>query len=139
MSYDKPQMRAGGTIEPCRFVKQSTAADFTLLQAGTNERVFGISNEAAQAAPIPSAATAAAVSGDDLNWYGNGEVALLELGSGGITRGAFLKSDTDGKGVAAATTGATMQEVGAQAMESGAAGEKVRVVVYRQQFYPALA
>lgn len=139
MSYDKPQVEAGGTIEPARFIKLSTAADYTVLQAGTNERVFGISMDASAAAPISGAATAAAVADGSLNYFGNGEVATLELGSGGITRGAFLKSDTDGKGVAAATTGATMQEVGAQALESGSAGEKVRVVVYRQQFYPALA
>jgi len=132
------QMVAGGDIRQARFVKLSTAADYTLLEADANERIFGISVDAAQDAPIPSASANAAESGDLFQFYGPGDECLLELG-GTVTRGGRLKSDADGKGVAVATTGTTSQEYGAEALESGVSGEKIRVRVLLGSFYPALS
>jgi hypothetical protein len=134
----KPPMVAGGDIRPARFVKISTAADYTLLEADANERIFGIAENASQDAPIPSADADAADAGDSFNFYMSGEECLLELGSGGVTRGGMLISDADGKGVAAATTGTTVQWIGAEAIESGSAGEKVRVIVRNFPYRPAL-
>ena len=133
---DQPiSLIAGGDIEPARFVKQSTAADFTALQAGANEEVFGVSVDASQVAPTSSSATKAAASGDLFRIFGPGEECLLELGAGGATRGDKLKSDANGKGV---TTGvyasATPQFVGAVALESGVAGEKIKVRVQTMVF-----
>ena len=130
---------SGGTIRTARFVKQSTAADQTFLEADANEQAVGISDVAPKAAPIDGAnATDIAASGDQFMYHPEGNVCLLEIGSGGVTRGAQIKSDADGKGVLAATTGATMQWVGAMALETDAEGELARVLVKVFPIYPAL-
>src|SRR6185369_8897067 len=113
---------AGGTIRPARFVKPSTAADNTLLEADANEMAVGISVEAPRDAPLTGASTDLAASGDPIPYYPEGCVALLTIGTGGVTRGAQIKSDADGNGVLALTTGTTMQWVGASALESASEG-----------------
>lgn len=131
---------AGGTINPCRFIAQDTAADNQVVQAGANARVCGISTEAPRDAPIDGASGVAASLGDGNMMYNpEGNVCLLEIGSGGITRGAEIKSDTDGTGIAAATTGAVKQWVGAWALESAVQGELARVLVKIYPHYPALS
>jgi hypothetical protein len=131
---------AGGQIRPSRFVKPSTAADNTLLEADANEMAVGISSEATRDAPIDGASGDAATTGDgNMMYYTEGMVALLEIGSGGVTHGAQVKSDTDGKGVLAATTGATMQWCSAIALESALEGESARVLIKVFPIYPALS
>jgi hypothetical protein len=122
-----PNWVAGGDIRPSRFVKQSTAADHTVLEADAGERVCGISQEGGREPPLPSVSTVyAGQAGDHMAVYGDGDQCLLELGSGGCTRGDRLKADADGKGVTAATAG---NHVGAIALMSGAENEKIRVQV----------
>lgn len=130
---------AGGDIRPARFVKVSTAADNAVLEADANEAIIGIATEATQDAPIPGASANAAESGDPVKVYTIGSECLLEIGSGGVTAGAEIKSDADGKGVLAATTGTTVQNIGAVALEAASAGELARVVVVRYKTRPALA
>jgi hypothetical protein len=131
---------AGGDIRPARFVKLSTAADFTILEADANDRPYGISIDAYQHAPIPSnTGGLAASAGESLRVYGLGDECTLTLGSGGATRGDMLKSDNDGKGVVAATTGTTVQWVGAEALESGLENEKIKVRVVLLAHRPALS
>lgn len=131
---------AGGTIRRSRFVKASTAADNTLLEADANEEIVGVSLEAPKAPPIDGAsATEIAVATDPIPYYPEGKICLLEIGSGGVTRGANIKSDADGKGVLAATTGTTMQWVGAKALETASEGEFARVLIKSFPIYPALA
>lgn len=137
--FDTPSFVAGGDINPSRFVKQSTAADFTVLEADANEAVIGVSHESAQDAPIPGASTLAAASGDQLFVYPIGAVCLLTIGSGGCTRADELKSDADGKGVTRATTGTTIQNVGALALESASENELAKVLVFRSSVRPALS
>lgn len=141
MPFDTPSMNVGGDIRPCRFVKQSTAADNTLLEADANEEIFGIATEAAAAAPIPNAdGDAGNTDAPQMHYYPPGRECLLELGSGGVTRGGWLKSDNEGCGVAVATTGTTAQFYGAKALESGSAGEFVRVLCWPlPKIYPALS
>lgn len=129
---------SGGDIRPARFIKLSTSADHTVLESDANERIFGVSIDAAQDAPIPNADGDAADSGDFFRYFGPEEEATLELGTGGATRGDMLKSDADGKGVVAASTGTTVQWIGAEALESGSAGEKIKVLVKSYPFRPAL-
>ncbi len=135
-----PNFIAGGDIRPSRFVKQSTSADHTVLEADANEAIIGIASEAGREPPLPSVSTIlAASSGDNVLVYTEGDTCLLELG-GTVAAGDNLKSDADGKGVAIATTGTTAQEIGAKALTSGASGEFIRVQVFRQtKVYPALA
>lgn len=129
---------AEGTIRPSRFVKAGSG-DFSALEADANEAVVGVSQEGTADPPIPGVTPVAASSGDHLKVYGKGAECLLELGSGGITFGAYLKSDADGKGVAAATTGTTKQQLGARALEGGAEGDLIRVIVHIEGVFPALA
>jgi hypothetical protein len=53
-------------------------------------------------------------------------------------RGNLLKSDADGKGVPIATTGTTIQQYGAMALESGKSGEKIRVFIMLGSERPAI-
>lgn len=122
-----PQMAAGGDIRPHRFVKVSTAANNTLLEADAGEFVIGVSQEGTKEAPgLNGASTLAAAAGDQMMFYPPGTDPLLEIGSGGATPGAHLKSDADGKGVITTTD---KDAYGAIALEAAAAGELCRVLV----------
>lgn len=124
-----PQLVSGGNIYPSRFVKLSTAADNTALQAGANDPQIGISQVGTKDAPgLTGASAYAAEAGDNIQIWGLGDICLLEAGAGGWTRGDRLKSDADGKGVPIAGTGAN-QHVGAYALESAAANEFGRVQI----------
>lgn len=118
-------MTATGNIYPCRFVKIS--GDFSVAQAGANERVFGISQMGTNKPPIPDVTSQyAAVSGETLRVFQDDEECLLELAAT-LSAGALLKSDADGKGVAVGT--GSVQEAGATLLDGGVSGElrKVRV------------
>lgn len=127
--FEPVQGVSGGTVRPARFVKPSGAADYTLLEADANEMAFGISDNATRDAPLEDASGNIAVAGDSFNYHPEGNITVLEIGSGGITRGAEIKSDADGKGIAALTSGTTNQWVGAIALESAVEGELARVLV----------
>ena len=131
MPSTPPRLVAGGNINPCRFLKMSSAADDRCLEADANESLIGISYDNGRYAPLSDVVVTNyhAIAGDSVGLYGDGDQCLLELGSGGAVRGNKLKSDADGKGVAVATTGTTLQHYGAIALESGAEGEKIRVFV----------
>lgn len=137
--YEPFSAISGGVIRPARFVKTSTAADQTMLEADANEESVGISMESTRDAPIEGASGEAAAAGQQIGYYPEGRVCLLEIGSGGVTRGANIKSDADGKGVLAAATGTTMQWVGAKALETASEGELARVLSKVFPIYPALA
>jgi hypothetical protein len=133
-----PGFTASGDINPSRFAKVS--GNLKVAECDANERSVGISAEFTEAAPIPSASTLHATSGNPAHIHGIGEVCLLTLGSGGATAGDLLKPDADGKGVAIATTGTTIQYAGAQALETGVENDKVRVrVLPPTPIRPALA
>lgn len=94
-------LRAGGDINPSRFVKFT--GEYTIGQAAAStDQPIGISQEGAKAAPVPGASTLAAASGDYLFAYGESQICYLECGTT-ITAGQRLASDGDGKGVPAAT------------------------------------
>lgn len=133
------QAKAGGTIRPSRFVKVSTAADFTILEADANEFVVGVSMENTRDAPLDGASTDLASSGDPCEYYGEGRIAPVLVGSGGVTRGAEVKSDADGQAVLAATTGTTKQNIGGVALETASEGELARILIKIRSEYPALA
>jgi hypothetical protein len=126
MSDAKALIQANGTIAPCRFVKLDPSASFSAIQAGAGDRTFGISVDATIDPPLSGASTAAANAGDQLEYYTPGEVCRLELGTGGCTAGDLLKPDANGKGIAGV---AATQFYGAEALETGVAGEFVNVMV----------
>lgn len=140
MPNTPPVLVAGGNIRPSRFVKSSSTADHRGLEADANEMVIGISGEGGKYPPLNDLVTTNnhAEAGDPIRLYGDGDICLLELGSGGATRGLRLISDGDGKGVAMATSGTTIQHFGAVALESGLEGDKIRVQVRIGSERPAI-
>ncbi len=132
--------KATADIFPYRFTKLGTAADDTVTQAAANDLTIGISAGGTQAAPGTAGDDGTrAKAGQPCPVYGPGRKCLLDLGTGGAVRGVRLISDANGKGVAAATTGATIQEVGARALQSGPAGARVLVLVEQYPHRPALS
>lgn len=118
-----PNLQAGGNIFPFRFVKLSTSADFTGLQASAEgDYPIGVTDGSIYQATVLNATGYHAISGTPITLQPSNTVQI-EIGTGGVTRGGFLESDADGKGIAAAGTGAVSAYV---ALESGAAGDIIR-------------
>lgn len=131
---------ATGNISPCRIVKLATSADGAGTAAGANERAIGISGTGTRGAPgTPADDGFLAISGESVPVFGPGRKCLLELG-GTVVRGDYIKAGAAGVGITSATTGATMQNVIAVALQSGVSGDKVLVVVLPPTpYYPALS
>jgi len=125
---------AGGTIRVSRFVKGSTAANFTVLEADANEKIFGISQEGSRVAPIPSVTVdpaEAAQSGEQVEVHSTDDrVVMLEIGTGGCTADDYLVADADGKGVVSTGAAGAEQHVGARALETASAGDLARVSIH---------
>lgn len=118
--------KAGGNINPARFVKLSTTADNVALIAGAGEVIFGVSQPSTRRTPYSSLDDGyAAIDGEDLDVYGVGERPMLELGAT-VTAGARLKSDASGKGTPVTSNN---DEYGAVAQVAGVSGELIEVLV----------
>lgn len=118
--------RAGGNIAPCRFVKRTASSgEPVITQCGSNEAPWGIGPSGTRRQALTGWDDGyAAISGDTVNVIGPGDdEALLEI-AGTIAAGGYIKSDADGKGVAAGTD---KDHVGAVALVSGVSGELIRV------------
>lgn len=114
----------GGNVAPSRFVKLQS--DNTVVQSGAGEEIWGISQPSTRRAPLSGWDDGyAGVSGDGaINIFGPGDdEAPLEFG-GTITVGQHIKSDADGKGVAATSD---KDKVGAICTRAGTAGQIVPV------------
>lgn len=137
-------MRANGTIRRARFCKIDASDNNSVLEADANERTIGISQIGGRETPLPSVnadPAEAANSGDNVMVHGinSGRQDIsLEIGSGGCTAGDLLKSDADGKGIKSATTGTTVQWIGAIALETASDGELAKVEPVMFAFRPAL-
>lgn len=138
-------MQANGTIRRARFVKIDTSDNNSVLEADANERTIGISQIGGREAPLPSVSAdppQAAQAADTVLVHTDNskrEDVVLEAGSGGWTAGDELISDADGKGVSAATTGTTIQNVGAIALETVSEGELGKVQLAQYRIRPALS
>lgn len=140
MANTPPNLLADGTIRTSRFVKIGTE-DFEGLEADANEKIIGISQDGSRTAPLSDVISVneAAQDGESFRLFGDGEQCLLEAG-GSFSAGGLLKSDADGKAVAIATSGTTLQRYGAVALQdSGGDGEKVQVQVDIGSERPAIA
>lgn len=120
----KQSYMAEGDIRPSRFVKLGSA-DGKVLEADAGERIIGISQAGTNKSPYTDSSGLAAVAGDPIMVYGDGEECLLEFG-GTIAHAARIKSDADGKGVTAATD---KDQYGAIAKAAGVSGELIMVQV----------
>ncbi len=133
-----PNFVSGGNILPCHFVKVSTTADNTVLVAtdgstSHGDITCGISQEGVRNPPgliynltgSESGTVYAAIAGDPIEVFSEGDVCLLVAGSGGWTSGDKLKSDSAGGGISASAG----DNVGAFAMSTVNSGEKGRVQI----------
>jgi hypothetical protein len=119
-------VKAGGDINPARFVTWSTAANQTVLESNSGDtKLAGIVDESTKNAPQSGGSTLHAAADDQARVHFFGDDCLLEIGTGGCTAGDFLKPDNDGKGV----TASGGDTAGAQAVETAADGAKARVLV----------
>lgn len=103
---------AGAAVNPYRFVKPGAADGKAIQAAAVGDAIMGVSDS-----------LGADAAGDRLDVHTEG-VAQIELG-GTVTRGDWLTSDADGKGVAAAPAAGVNNSVGGRVRVSGVAGDIV--------------
>ncbi|HOA51552.1 MAG TPA: DUF2190 family protein [Sedimentisphaerales bacterium] len=130
---------AGGDILPCRFVR--VTGDHQVQQGGDNTPVIGVAGPSAKYPPLSNLVTSNyhARTGDPVFFFGDGEECLIEAGAA-FSAGTRLKSDSNGRAVAIATSGTTIQHIGAIAKEAAtAAGQLVRCIVKIYSERPALS
>jgi len=101
-------------------VNQSTAA---------TDQIIGVAENGPRTNPLTMGSTTlydgfAAISGEDVNIYGVGEVCMLRLGAT-VVPGALLTADSSGRGITA-TTG---QHYGARAQMNGVIDQLIEVLV----------
>lgn len=130
-----PGMVAGATIAPKRLLKLSTSAEFTLIHnAAATTACIAVSGEGQKVAPgLPGADSAVhAEAGDQLlDILGPGNVVKLVAGSGGVTKGANVESDSVGLGVI--PSGAGEHCIAGQALTAAAEGEDFYLFFIPQQ------
>jgi hypothetical protein len=135
MSYNA---QANGNIYPSRFVSIDPAAlgagDFKVIEdIVVAQPVFGVSQPGTDYPPLADShvtvAGYAAIAGEQLLIYTDGDECTLEL-AGTVTAGDLLKANatTDGKAIAVVAVGSqtTPQYYGAQALQGGVSGEKIK-------------
>lgn len=122
--------RAGDNILPSRFVELNNSGSNYAGPCGTNGQIIGVAQEGTRSFPYQGEPAAfAAEDGETFQCYSVGEVCLVEAGAA-ISAGDLLKSDGDSRAVPIATTGTTIQNYGAVALEAAtAAGQKIRCLV----------
>jgi hypothetical protein len=130
MPYSVPGLQgtAGGNINPSRIVKFSTVADNTFLQSTANtDKNIGISQIGTRRPPgTADDDGTAAHAGENIQVFGQGSIAILQVGTVAVTRGDQLTSDTNGCGLTTTTTG---DFVVGYAMQSGNPGDLIEVDV----------
>lgn len=123
--------QAGGTIKVSRFVMANAPIDYQVVQADGSLPIIGIAQPGTKAPPGligSSPSDTAAASGDIIAVFqdeANDDV-LLYLGAT-VTGGQLLKSDANGLGTPLLASSTTYQYCGAEARQSGASGDLIRV------------
>jgi hypothetical protein len=114
--------KAGGTVNPRRFVKMGAADGYAIQATSGAATLIGISEQVVGSSTDNTAAAEAvfdAIKGDQ---------AMLELGDT-VTRGQYLTADANGKGIPAVIVAGTPLYVGAYAEESGVVGDHILVTL----------
>lgn len=137
MALYNPAFIAGGDIFPARFVR--ITGEFTISQcSASTQSIIGVSQEGTFAPPnlanllggTESGLAASVVNGvgQTLKVFGLGDVCMIEAGTGGVTAGTKVKSDSSGKAINIGATAGTYN-VGGTALNTVNAGEKVLIQV----------
>ena len=132
MLNDFEGFKAGGTIAPSVFVKLDTSADQQVVQstAGSGSHgdiSIGVSQVWQRDTPGLTGSNSAqmALSGDMVAILGPGRIAPVTAG-GTVTRGDLLKTNASGQVITSSTTA---DNVVAVALQSGASGNLIKVLV----------
>lgn len=129
---DHVSLKAGGNILPSRIIKLSDANTVTQGAAADGIHLFGVAHESVKDAPgLTGASTYHAESGDPVQYYGAGEVCLVEAGAS-LTAPQLCKADANGKAIAATTGTYGVLRV----LEDGADGVKVKCLVVDPVYVP---
>lgn len=130
MALENPSYVAGEDIGPSLIVKQSAAADHTMLKCTSGDKPIGVIYEGTREAPIPGITPLAAASGESARVYGPGETCEVIAGAA-ITRGDLVMSDDDSKAVPATEGNWAL----GRAEKSVASGERCRVYIEIHNLY----
>jgi len=144
MGQNSKSRIAGGTINPFVFVIGNPGVELGALQCAGSGEIIGIGAEFTNAmmgqALAPAQGFPAAVAGQGIKVYEDGEDTIIMVGSGQVVQpDNLLVSDASGnaKPIALATVG--LQWIGARAIEGGVAGDPIRVSVYTRPFNSAVS
>lgn len=139
MGYTELTLVARGNIVPSRFVRLDGSGECGCVQAGDNTDLIGVAQAGTNRPQVTGLVEAqyAAQAGQQVQVAGLGSICLVEAGAA-ITPGQYLKSDAQGRAVPIATSGTTIQNYGAIALQGGSAGEMIRVQVLIGKVRPAL-
>lgn len=119
---------AGGNIKPSTFIKGSRTADRTLLNAGANDPIIGISGVGTNIFQDTSNSLGVlAASGQEFDYFMDGEPCSLLLG-GTVAAFDCLRSDAN----SAAVTGSPGENIGAIALEAGVSGDYIKALPFIQ-------
>lgn len=132
---------ANGTITIASFVKlvTGTGNNNYVVIASTNDAVIGVSGmNLKYPQGLGGSTTTCAEAGDGIEVIQAPYTAMLTLG-GTVATGGYIKSDSSGFGVAIATTGTTIQQIGARALAGGASGNLCLVQVWMAPVFVALS
>lgn len=116
MERDIQSYKAGGTVNPRRFMKMGAADGYAIQATGSAATIIGISEQVL--GPSTNNVAAAEDTFDVIKC----DQAYLELGDT-VARGQYLTADANGKGIPAVIVAGTPLYVGAYAEESGVAGD----------------
>ncbi len=122
MERDIQSYKAGGGVNPRRFIKMGAADGYAIQATGSAAAIIGISEQVL--GPSTNNVAAADATFDVIK----GDQAYLELGDA-VTRGQYLTSDANGKGIPAVIVAGTPLYCGAYAEESGVAGDFILVTL----------
>lgn len=121
MQQSMPNLVAGGTVRPKRYVKVGSGAAHQGLECDANELAVGVS-------------AGDTLAHDSANHATTGELITLQTGieheieaEGAITQGDLVESDVDGKAITATLTGTVSRNIMGVALETAADGEVIRI------------
>ncbi len=117
---------AGGNVTPSRILVASATVPNQVIQAtNATTQPVGIAQRGTRNTPYSTLDDGfAAISGENLVVFSDGDTAPLELGAT-VTQGDILMSDTSGRGI----TGTTTNWGIAKASKSGVLGDIIEVQV----------
>lgn len=99
MPTENPSFVFGEDCAPSLIVKQSTAADHTVLKCGFGELPCGVAHEGSREAPIPGITPLAAAAGESNRVYGPGETCEVEVATSVVVTAGFpVMADANSKG-----------------------------------------